>query len=393
VTFRRILLRVMLISLAIAAAVGAASILMVPEETTGRICGTAVLTAVVCGLLLLLSLLPDKPKSRPAGLLVMSLLLIEYLLILSLIWSSWNMTSALMEQVESAAFFIPLVGLPAVALLRFAQTPNGRRAGGVGVCLCGVEFLLLMFAARMDTLHSGDSKAALTAGMGAIFFALLITSLAGLGVSPGQWRRGLAIAASCVALAVSLLLIWQSDQDHPRAMALLISIPAVLAYVNAAMLCQLKGTQVWARRVAIIGVVMAASCIDLDIYSDSTAGYGEMCARLAGAAGIVAGCATLALAIFAALNRKIERPPVLFQEIQSLEVICPLCQKKQMLSTGGATCSECGLRIVVRLEQPQCIKCGYVLYGLKFERCPECGTPVADASESIAPGRESPSPV
>jgi hypothetical protein len=364
----------MLVSLAIAAVVGALSVLIFSPRTSGDIFGTGVLTAVSCGVLLVFSWLTDKPATRAAGLLGMSLCLAEYLLGLFLIWgSALDSASTLLEQAGFAAVFLPVLGLPAVALLRIAGTNIGRWAGRVGVALCAVEFGLLMIAARFDWLFSGGTHWPATAGICAFYFTVLIMSLVGLGAAPGEWRRWLAIVASCICLVVVLGWVWRSIDNHSGGYAMLFSIPTVLAYLNLAMLCPLKSGQVWARWVAILSLTATAACIDCGI-ALSQNGVGDLFDRLSGALGIIAGCSTLALAIFAALNRKIERPAIALEDVHSMEIICPLCKKRQVVGTGNAGCVECGLRMSIQLEMPQCSKCGYLLYRLKSDRCPECGT-------------------
>ena len=37
---------------------------------------------------------------------------------------------------------------------------------------------------------------------------------------------------------------------------------------------------------------------------------------------------------------------------------------------------RCGLKFHIRLEEPRCPKCDYLLFMLQSDRCPECGTPV-----------------
>jgi hypothetical protein len=372
----------MLLSLAVAAVLGAGSVLFLPKGDVWRIFGTGILTAAGCGILLPISLLTDKPKSRAAGLLGMAIILIEFLLAMTLIWGSEHWGDALMEQVGFATLFIPTVGVPAVALLRIAGTTLGRWAGRVGVTLCGVEFILLMIAARMEATRSNSDQAWSTAGVCAIFFPLLMLSLAGLNASPGAWRRWPAIIMSFVSLVVCLVGIWRNVEDHPSAFALLVSFATVLAYANIAMLCPLKSGQIWARWVAVLSVFATAVCIDCGVFLNDS-GNDELFGRLAAATGIIAGCATLALAIFAALNRKIERPAVMLQDVRSMDITCPMCKKKQAMATGGALCVDCGLRITIQLDQPQCAKCGHLLYGLKFDRCPECGTAVGASEPKI----------
>jgi predicted amidophosphoribosyltransferase len=34
---------------------------------------------------------------------------------------------------------------------------------------------------------------------------------------------------------------------------------------------------------------------------------------------------------------------------------------------------------LIKVDEPHCETCGYLLYRLKSDRCPECGTPVVKA--------------
>jgi len=63
-------------------------VLSIRNDAVWRTVGTGLLTAVTAALLLPVSLLTDKPKSRPAGLLAVATLLLEYLLVLFLIWDA-----------------------------------------------------------------------------------------------------------------------------------------------------------------------------------------------------------------------------------------------------------------------------------------------------------------
>jgi len=40
------------------------------------------------------------------------------------------------------------------------------------------------------------------------------------------------------------------------------------------------------------------------------------------------------------------------------------------------SCIECGLRFSIKMDEPRCETCGYLLYRPKSDRCPECGTPI-----------------
>ena len=46
--------------------------------------------------------------------------------------------------------------------------------------------------------------------------------------------------------------------------------------------------------------------------------------------------------------------------------------------TGPARCAECGLHITISVEEPRCT-CGYLLYHLESDQCPECGRTIDEA--------------
>lgn len=54
-------------------------------------------------------------------------------------------------------------------------------------------------------------------------------------------------------------------------------------------------------------------------------------------------------------------------------ITCPRCEREQSIPTGGASCAGCGLMIHIKVEEPQCPKCGYSLAKLDADTCPECG--------------------
>jgi hypothetical protein len=51
---------------------------------------------------------------------------------------------------------------------------------------------------------------------------------------------------------------------------------------------------------------------------------------------------------------------------------CPLCQTIQAFPAGQTKCKYCSLVVNLRFEEPRC-ECGYSLYKLASDRCPECG--------------------
>jgi hypothetical protein len=125
---RKLVLRIMLASLGLAAVAGASAVFAGGRELVWRIVLTGIVTAAACGLLLATSMLVDGEKSRTAGLLGMTAVVAEYLVALLLVWfESFNNSS--FESVWLTALAIFLAAPPAMLFLRLA-TP-GRDPGAV----------------------------------------------------------------------------------------------------------------------------------------------------------------------------------------------------------------------------------------------------------------------
>ncbi len=126
----------------------------------------------------------------------------------------------------------------------------------------------------------------------------------------------------------------------------------------------------------VAAAALTAGLVDLAVVDDRLLHLGwdegSFLWRGMGASGILAGCGTLALVVLAVLNRQIDYEPG-SKEMLSLFLACPRCGKKQNVAIGEASCVACDLRISTRIEEPRCRNCGYLLYKLTSDRCPECG--------------------
>lgn len=63
---------------------------------------------------------------------------------------------------------------------------------------------------------------------------------------------------------------------------------------------------------------------------------------------------------------------------QPLTTMCPHCAVPCAAPSGTSQCRSCGGVIHVRIEEPECT-CGYVLFRMSSNQCPECGAAVPDA--------------
>jgi hypothetical protein len=53
---------------------------------------------------------------------------------------------------------------------------------------------------------------------------------------------------------------------------------------------------------------------------------------------------------------------------------CPRCRSNVTAGAKEARCGACDLRFRLEIIEERCTGCGYSLYGLTMDRCPECGT-------------------
>ncbi len=64
-----------------------------------------------------------------------------------------------------------------------------------------------------------------------------------------------------------------------------------------------------------------------------------------------------------------------------MKMTCPRCEQWLEAPSGPARCDGCGLRLIIEIKEPRC-DCGYLLYELKGNVCPECGR-VIEQRESL----------
>jgi hypothetical protein len=368
---RKLLLRVMLVSLAAAAAVGVLAVLFFRQEVTARVVGTAITTAVAAGLMMVLSLLADREKFRSSGTLGMAAVVAEYLLGLLLIWGVDEFDSY--QWVASAgALMLTIAGvvLPAMFYLRMTLVPLARIAAWVGVWVCAIVFVLFAVPAWITASWMDYGNWCSTAACLGLFGVAATGSLAGAGLDRRHWRY-LGVVAALAAFVIGTIGIWRDLHQGPLAFAIIASLAAVVAHANLVLLCPLKPSQRWLAWATIVCAVLTAAGVCMATSIDSE--MDDLLARITGAAGILAGCGSLALLVLAGLNRKV-KPKAVLSKIQEFTLICPGCNKKQKLPVGDARCPTCLLEIHVSFSEPHCPKCDYLLYMLSSDRCPECGT-------------------
>ena len=96
---------------------------------------------------------------------------------------------------------------------------------------------------------------------------------------------------------------------------------------------------------------------------------GKMIAVLA----MLGGCGTLVTPILGIVERSGRKDSAeSIQRKVMIDLTCPRCGFAQSMKAGSAKCNGCGLRISIDVEEPRCT-CGYLLFQLTGDACPECG--------------------
>jgi len=102
--------------------------------------------------------------------------------------------------------------------------------------------------------------------------------------------------------------------------------------------------------------------------------------RLLGLGGITTAGSSIAVAAVAILGPTPgEDEPGLLTGSVEVPINCPRCGTHvAALSNRDTRCPSCRLKIRVEIEEPRCA-CGYLLYQLEGDTCPECGRAIDDA--------------
>jgi hypothetical protein len=377
-TFRQGLLWLMLVSLGLSAVAGALAVLTAGSDVIWRVVGTGCTAALAAGLLLALSFLLDKEKSRSAGLLGTMAVVVAFLLTLALIWDLGSTLSSRFRMEESMALTLLAVLIaapPAMLFLGIAPAQSAKWAARIGLATCATAFVLMLLGSWFERLNFYDLQgklwgSALVVGASGLLAA---GSLAGAGTDRRHWRW-VGVAAAFVGLVLGLVGVWRELHEGGFWPMFAWGLAVIIAHANLSLICPLTPGQQGVRVITIGAVVLAMVLLDASAWKSPDIDW-ETANRGAGAAGVVAACGSLALLILARLNRRMGSP-MTPPSVKDISITCPWCQRKQIVPLGESNCVHCGLRFRIAVEEPRCPRCDYLLYMLQSDRCPECGTPI-----------------
>jgi len=385
--FRRYLLLGMLLALGLCAAAGVLTVFIGAGDYMGRVLATAIDTAVATGLLLPLSFLVRREKLRIGGFTGIGVILLAWFLSLGTIWSDGVWSYRVSEKLGLSAILVLFMGVPSAALLLLISFRQARVAVYTFVAGAAIAWLLC----ELDVLDWGwtGGDKFMTSGMtlyGVMTCAAAL--LVNFGCGDRRYFRWAGMISAAVGMLMALFSIWFAwgDEYFSRLADAIIVPSVVMGHINLVLMAKLRARQEWLKW-AVCGLSILCGVLSILAIMRWELGP-EALSRGSASAGIVAACGSLAIIVLSMLNRKadlaVQTPGAL--EATSLELTCPRCAMRQQVQFGDSTCRGCELQFFIRITEPRCPACGYLLYQLTSPQCPECGARVREEG-SIAPVR------
>ena len=348
VIYRKVLLRIVFWALGLAACFGAAGVIFAGHDTLWRIVGTCAATAGGAFLLLPASRQLDQEKTWLPGVMAVSLIVLEYLATLGLIW---NLFRSAQDPAAQSMFFLAATAIPAIGFSAVMNRPSGARSARVGLVASAVVFVLLMVGTWGGWLGAVQTERWHSLGLSlAVFAVLAVLCLIGSGTDRRHWRW-LGVVAAAAAFSIAAYAILLDLHQTSAFFVCVVSVAAVVAHANSMAWCPLKPAQRWLLWGTIGAGIATGGFVDLA--KVTTPWQEEMLGRLAGATAIIAGCGTLSLLILARINQRINPVAAAVADLREITLTCPRCRAKQTVALGSGKCGACGLLIQVRVLEPE----------------------------------------
>jgi hypothetical protein len=348
VIYRKVLLRIVFWALGLAACFGAAGVIFAGHDTLWRVVGTCAATAAGAFLLLPASRQLDQEKTWLPGVMAISLIVIEYLATLGLIW---NLFRSAQDPAALTMFSLVATAVPAIGFAALMKRPDGAHSARVGLFASAVVFVLLLVGTWGGWLGAVRAERWHSLGLSlAVFAVLAVLCLIGSGTDRRYWRW-LGVAAAGAAFSISAYAILRDIHQTSAFFVCVVSVAAVVAHANAMAWCPLKPAQRWLLWGTIGAGIATGGFVD---WARITSPWQEeMLGRLAGATAIIAGCGTLSLLILARINQRINPVAAAVADLREITLTCPRCRAKQTVALGSGKCGACGLLIQVRVLEPE----------------------------------------
>jgi len=379
--WRGTMLRVILASLGVAALAGFAAAIFARDDILIRVVMTGLLTAVAAGIVAIASPLLARPKLRDGTLMLYGLVALEYVLFLALIWLSSLGGFAFDDELVGTTGAIAGCSPILIGGTYLQALPSARLAGRVAICVQSIGALAWLTAIWIPVMATTNLKRQWWESGWALLLLALLLALTLLRPPRSRPWRLIGAAAAVIGVALLFATIWDAIDEDEAAVGP-IGLAATVAFASPMLLLRLPGWQKWCPRIAIFSAAMIALTADLAAYVDLDE---EISLRSAASFAVLGGCATMASVVCLAANRRMQLESAEYGV--QLRTTCPRCRRELLLPPGASRCEGCGLGFRIRVDEPRCRNCGYLLYHHTGDRCPECGTPVLLEAEA---GRAAP---
>lgn len=231
--------------------------------------------------------------------------------------------------------------------------------------------------------YSGEIVAT-TMLMGAYGFVTLMAAivLERRRFVPLMW---VGVGAATICAACVLYLIWRPLPSAGDVIARTAFVAAVVAaWATHFGLIWLPGLQRRVARIArllttvcTVALAMIAIALIIDLGFVSLFESSTTFQSLTGSLAVVACAGSIAVPVLRrveTLQRSQDEERTIGQRPQ-IALTCPRCGAQQTVRAGKSRCERCRLGFTIEVEEPRCA-CGYLLYGVPSDRCPECGAAI-----------------
>ena len=384
-TLQRRLLHAMLGLLGLAALAGVSTVFLSGSDFVGRLTGTLVIAAFAMGFAIPASRRLDRQESRAVGVCALGLVVVGFTLGVVAIWGSL-LAPAVDEQLAITALMYLPCAAAATVFLELRRSPAGRLAGTVGLLCTAVAFSLWALAIWGRWASGGSGLWGDLAGTGAVAGACALAfgaTLFGTG-SRHAWRW-IGVGAAAVGAAIALYGIWFSSSKDPTWVLQPFIVAAAVGVANLLLRVPLQGGQRWlllATTAAVLATAVVASVVNIETRGFDRSPSDSLAMRMLAAGAIVSACGVLAVTLLVAFGRRmLTTSSRELSAITHIAVTCPRCGVRQQAALGESNSSGCGLVFLLRVAEPRCPRCDHLLFDLKSEACPECGTRVRGAGK------------
>lgn len=225
---------------------------------------------------------------------------------------------------------------------------------------------------------------------------LIVVVLGGLkGIDGRTQRWTLRISTTALFLSLALFITgiwvgWQWDQYFlkPGAVALSTGLTFVHRLVVRPLRCKLTAFRI-NKLTALITGALTGTIVSVAFITDGFGVFDEFMFRVLAIVAIVTAGSTIAagaLAFFAPMPGEDEQGSIAASI--PIEIACPRCKTSiNAQSNKESRCPTCRLQVRIEVKEPRCV-CGYLLYKLNTDTCPECGKRIPESEQWGSAGSE-----